>query len=97
MVNRMSLDLGTARANDSIIMNRWKYLFVGDCTGDVTIRLGEPSASALDPNEFDKLTGIEDIKYLYVTNIAQSGFELNIYFEEEKNDMPGIDIDIGVK
>jgi hypothetical protein len=62
MVNRMSLDLGTARTNETIIMHRWAYIFIGDCTGDVTIRLGDPSGSALDPNEFDKVVGIEDYK-----------------------------------
>jgi hypothetical protein len=95
MVNRMSLDLGTARTNEPIIMNRWKYLFVGECTGDVTIRLGDPSASPLDPNEFDKLTEIEEFKYLYVTNTAQSGETLNIYFEEERLDMPVVQIGKG--
>ena len=83
-MDRMSLDLGTARTNFPIIMNRWKYLFVGDCTGDVTIRLGSVSASSLDPNEFDKLTEIEEYLHIYVTNTAQSGKVLNIYYEEEK-------------
>lgn len=92
MVNRMSLDLGTARTNVSFPMKGWKYLFVGDCTGDVTIKLGDPSASPLDPNEFDKLTGIEDFGYFYVTNTAQSGKVLNLYFEEERLDVDGIDI-----
>ena len=88
----MSLDLGTARSNEPIIMNRWRYLFVGDCTGDVTIRLDDPSGSPLDPNEFDKLTGIEELEYLYVTNTAQSGYELNIYYEEERPGMPEVQI-----
>lgn len=92
MINRMSLDLGTARTNHSIIMNRWGYLFVGDCTGDVTIKIGDPSGSPLDPNEFDKLTGIEDFKFLYVTNTAQSGEKLVIYFEEERFDAVTIEI-----
>ena len=92
MVNRMSLDLGTARTNTVFPMNKWKYLFVGDCTGDVTIKLGDPSASPLDPNEFDKLTELEDFKYLYVTNTTQSGKELNIYFEEERFDVCGVEI-----
>jgi hypothetical protein len=92
MVNRMSLDLGTARTNTSFPMNRWKYLFVGECTGDVTIKLGDPSGSPLDPNEFDKLTGIDDFKFFYVTNTAQSGKVLNLYFEEERFDADGIEI-----
>ena len=83
-MDRMSLDLGITRDNLSIIMNRWKYLFIGDCTGDVTIKLGSKSASALDPNEFDKLTEINEYLHMYITNIAQSGKELNIYYEEER-------------
>lgn len=82
-MDRMSLDLGIARTDFPIIMKRWKYLFVGDCTGVVTIKLGAVSASPLNPNEFDKLTGIENYKFLFVDNTAQVGEELNIYFEEE--------------
>ena len=85
-MDRMSLDLGTARDNEPIRMNRWKYLFIGDCTGDVTIKLGSMSSSSLDPNEFEKLTDIEEYQHLYVTNTAQSGKELSIYFEEEKTE-----------
>jgi hypothetical protein len=83
-MDRMSLDLGTARTKEPIIMKRWKYLFVGECTGSVLIALGSPNASPLDPEEFDKLTEIEEFKYLYVTNAAQSGDVLNIYYEEER-------------
>jgi len=82
-MDRLSLDLGTARDDTPIIMKRWRYLFVGDCTGTVSIKLGSMSSSPLDPNEFEKLTGIEEYKYLYITNTAQTGAELNIYFEEE--------------
>lgn len=85
-MDRLSLDLGIARDEEPIIMKRWKYLFVGDCTGVVTIKLGSVASSPLNPNEFDKLTGIEDYKFLFVTNTAQTGEELNIYFEEEETD-----------
>ena len=78
----MSLDLGTARDRIPIHMRRWKYLFVGECTGDALIRLGSPSASPLDPSEFDKLTDIDMFRYLYVSNDAQTGKFLNIYYEE---------------
>ena len=91
-MDRMSLDLGTARTNFPIIMKRWKYLFIGECTGTVTIKLGSTSTSPLDPNEFDKLTGIENYKFLYIDNDAQPGEELNIYFEEEDIDKE-VDID----
>ena len=85
-MDRMSLDLGTARTNFPIIMKRWKYLFVGACTGDVTIKLGSMSASALVPNEFERLSDIEEYLYLYITNTTQSGKELNIYYEEERTE-----------
>ena len=83
-MDRMSLDLGTARNNYAIQMNRWRYLFVGECTGDVTIKLGSISASALNPDEFEKLTDISEYKYLFITNAAQSGDVLTIYYEEEE-------------
>lgn len=86
----MSLDLGKARTDFSIIMKRWKYLFIGDCTGTVELKLGSLSASPLNPNEFEKISGIEEYYFLYVTNTAQGGKVLNIYFEEEE----GEEIDI---
>jgi hypothetical protein len=88
----MSLDLGTARTNEPIIMHRWAYIFIGDCTGDVTIKVGDPSGSPLDPNEFDKITGIEDFKYLYVTNTTQADDKLVMYYEEIRDDVPIIDV-----
>jgi hypothetical protein len=82
-MDRMSLDLGTARVNMPVIMKKWKYIFVGECTGNVTIKLGSITASALDPNEFEKITGIEDYYFLFVNNAGgQTGKVLNIYFEE---------------
>jgi hypothetical protein len=83
-MDRLVFDLGIARNKEVINMNRWKYLFVGECTGDALIALGSPNTSPLDPAEFDKLTDIEEFKHLYITNTAQSGYTLNIYFEEEK-------------
>jgi hypothetical protein len=85
-MDRMSLDLGIARTDVSIPMKRWRYLFVGNCTGIVTFKLGSKSGSPLNPTEFDKLTNIEEYKFMYITNTAQSGEELNLYFEEEKVD-----------
>ena len=90
MMDRMSLDLGITRTNFPIIMKRWKYLFVGECTGVATLKLGSMTASELDPNEFEKITGIENYYFLFVTNTAQANKELNIYFEEEE----GEDVDI---
>ena len=80
-MDRMVFDLGTTRDKTPVTMRRWKYLFVGKCTGDVLIALGSPNASPLDPGEFDKLEDIEEYKYMYVTNSAQTGESLSIYFE----------------
>jgi hypothetical protein len=63
------------------MISSWKYLHVGDCTGDVTIKLGSQSSSPLDPEEFDKLTDVNNFRWLYVTNTAQASKKLVIYFE----------------
>jgi hypothetical protein len=83
-MDRWVIDLGTARDNLAYNIHKWKYLHVGDCTGDVTIRLGRPSASALNPDEFDALGDISKFYYLYITNTAQAGNKLVIYFEPRK-------------
>jgi hypothetical protein len=54
--------------------------------------ISDPSGSALDPNEFDKVVGIEDYKYLYVTNTAQTGDTLVMYYEEIRDEVPIIDV-----
>jgi hypothetical protein len=83
-MDRWVIDLGTARDNKAYNIYKWKYLHVGDCTGNVTIKLGRPSASALDPEEFDDLEDISHFYYLYITNTAQAGDKLVIYFEEKR-------------
>jgi hypothetical protein len=82
-VDRWVIDLGTARDNTPFPIHKWKYLHVGDCTGDVTIRLGKPSSSALNPEEFDELEDVSRFYYLYITNTAQAGDKVVIYFEEK--------------
>jgi hypothetical protein len=82
-VNRWVIDLGTARDNAVFPIHKWKYLHVGDCTGDVTIRLGKPSSSAFNPEEFDEMEDISKFYYLYITNTAQAESKLVIYFEEK--------------
>lgn len=87
----MTLDLGTERNDHIIIMRKWKYIFIGDCDGDVEFKLGSLSASPLDPGEFDKIEGLQEFNFLYITNTAQSGKVLNFYFEEEEEIL---DVDI---
>jgi hypothetical protein len=82
-MDRWVIDLGIARDNKAYPIYKWKYLHVGDCTGDVTIRLGRPSNSAFNPEEFDKIEDISKFHYLYITNTAQTGDKLVIYFEEK--------------
>lgn len=82
-MERLKIDLGDTRDNEIYPMFKWKSLYVGACDGDVTIRLGKRSASALHPDEFNKLHDVRHITYLYVTNTAQAGKELVIYYEED--------------
>jgi hypothetical protein len=91
-MDRMSLDLGTARNEHIVIMHKWKYMFIGECTGDVSLKLGSLTASPLDPGEFDKITGLEEYNFLYITNTAQAGKVLNFYFEEVEEKTPDVDI-----
>jgi hypothetical protein len=83
-MDRWVIDLETARDNTPYNIHKWKYLHVGDCTGDVTIRLGSPSSSALNPDEFDALGDVINFHYLYITNTAQASAKLVIYFEEKR-------------
>lgn len=82
-MERLALDLGTARDNEIYNIYRWKQLYVGDCDGNATLKLGGRHISALNPNEFNKLTDIKSINYLYITNTAQAGKTLVIYYEED--------------
>jgi hypothetical protein len=75
------LDLGIARESESLYIRQWKYLYIGDITGDVKIRFG--GMGWVNPDEFEKLTDVTHYHYLYITNTAQVGKELVIYFEEE--------------
>ena len=82
-MERMVIDLGIARDNEVYNIYQWKQLYIGDCSGDVAIKLGGRHTSALDPNEFNNLANIKSVKYLYITNTAQAGKTLVIYFEEK--------------
>ena len=83
-IRRVSYDLGDARTNERHSMYLWKYLYIGDCNGNVTIKLGSTFNDALNPEEFDKLEKIEEYENYYLTNIAQAGKVLVIYYEENK-------------
>ena len=83
-MDRWEIDLGETRDNVSFPIHSWKFLYVGDCDGTVKIRLGRPSSSAFNPEEFDKITDVSKHYYMYVTNTAQSGKVLVLYFEESK-------------
>ena len=82
-MDRWLLDLGTARDEEGVMIHSLKYLYVGDCDGDVTIKIGSRSASSLNPDEFDKLTGVREAQWMYITNTAQAGKKLVIYVEED--------------
>jgi len=81
-MERMVVDLGIAREAESLYIRQWKYLYIGDVTGDVNIRF--PGTGWVNPEEFDKLTDVSQYHYIYFTNTAQEGEKLVIYFEEKK-------------
>jgi len=81
-MERMVLDLGIAREDEALYIREWKYLYVGDVTGDVKIRF--PGTGWVNPDEFDKLSDVSQYHYLYIKNDAQEDEELVIYFEEKK-------------
>ena len=80
-MNRQVIDLGTTRDEAPQMIHEWKYLYIGVCDGDVLIRLGH-HGSPLNPEEFDKITNVDDIEYIYITNTSQSGKKLVLYFTE---------------
>ena len=80
-MDRLVIDLGIERKAESLYIREWKYFYVGDVTGDVKIRF--PGTGWFNPDEFEKLTDIRKYCYLYITNEAQDGKELVIYFEEK--------------
>ena len=82
-MERLVVDLGTARDNEVYNIYQWKQLYIGDCDGEVTIKVGGRHVSGLNPNEFNNLVDIESVKYLYITNTPQAGKTLVIYFEEK--------------
>ena len=82
-MDRMVVDLGIARNDEVTQIHEWKYMYVGDCDGDVTIKLDSRSASPLNPSEFDKLTDVNYANFLYITNTVQAGKVLVLYIEEK--------------
>lgn len=82
-MERLELDLGIAREAECLYIRQWKYLYIGDVTGDVKIRF--PGTGWVHPDEFEKLTDIKQYHYLFITNTAQEGEILVIYFEEKKS------------
>lgn len=84
MLERFVIDLGEARDNVVYNIKYWRYLYVGDCDGTVSLRFNTPRGPDLDPEEFDKITDLKGVEYLYITNIAQSGKQLVLYYEERR-------------
>jgi hypothetical protein len=84
-MNRQVIDLGTARDEEPQMVHSWEYMYIGECDGDVTMRLGSQRLSSpINPDEFGKITNISDIEWIYITNTAQSGKQLVIYFKEKR-------------
>ena len=82
-MDRWAIDLGIARNEEVTAIDSLIYLYIGACEGDVTIKIGSPSQSPLNPNEFEKLTDVSHAKFMYITNTAQAGKELVLYVKEK--------------
>ena len=84
-MDRWVIDLGTERDNTSFPISTWASFYVGDCDGNVTVRVGRPSASSLNPYDFGKINLVGNNDYfLYITNTAQTDKELVLYIEYKK-------------
>ena len=81
-MDRLVLDLGVKRVDSPFFIRSWKWMYIGDCTGDAEVKFN--NGCQLDPTEFDKLRDLEEFNYLYVSNESQPGEELSIYYEEKK-------------
>jgi hypothetical protein len=84
MIDRWKIDLGEVRNDQAFPITELRYIYIGDCDGDVTIKLGSRSHSALNPEEFGKVTDVSNISWIYITNEAQAGKELVLYIEEKE-------------
>lgn len=78
---RYQLDLGVARDKESLFIQNWRYMYVGDCDGDVELQFD--NSGWIDPNEFDKIGEISGYNYLYFKNEAQDGKTLVLYYDEK--------------
>lgn len=83
MTNRWVIDLGIERDDEVTLIDSLSYIYIGACDGDVSMKIGNRSASPLHPNEFEKLTDVEDAKFMYITNTAQPGKVLVLYIKEK--------------
>lgn len=83
-MDREVIDLGIARIDEARMVDSFEYLYIGDCDGNVTIKLGSKRKSSLNPEEFSKIEDIRRIHYIFITNTAQTGKKLVIYFTEKK-------------
>lgn len=83
-MERFVIDLEDARDNEEYNIKYWKYLYIGDCDGDVELRFNSKRAADNDPTEFNKIEDLCGIEYLIIRNTAQPGKKLVIYYEEIK-------------
>lgn len=83
MIGRCVIDLEEARENEERYIKYWKYLYIGDCDGEVTLRFNTKRNSDLNPEEFGKIENLDGVHTLLITNTAQAGKTLVLYFEEK--------------
>ena len=79
----MVLDLGEARDNEEFYIRYWKNIYIGACDGDAKIRFNTKRNTDFNPDEFSKLTDLRGTNFMLISNDAQNGKELVIYYEQD--------------
>ena len=84
MLVRWVIDLSEARDNEEYNVKYWEYMYIGDCDGDVSLRFNSKRNDDFNPEEFDKITNLDNVNYLLITNTIQIDKKLVIYYKEKK-------------
>ena len=87
MIQRCVIDLSEARDNEERFVKYWEYMYIGKCDGDVSLRFNSKRNCDLNPEEFSKIVNLDGVHTLLITNTAQAGKELIMYFSEKQKGM----------
>lgn len=88
-MERKEYDLTTARNKEIFHIERFRSVYVGDYDGDGNDYISFEGMDDFYPDEFTKITDIRNKNFLYVTNSAQAGKKLILYFEEKRRKILG--------